>query len=245
MANYNNLKNKPTINNVQLKGSKQFADYGINPIMYDSTTDRLYTVIDGNDVVIKSRIHSHVPEGYTEGQYIQITTATTFIAIPMRGDIDYDVKMTFDNPAQQQVIGYALQANAYFGINIAGKIAAEWSINDENTHGIDDVDPTDVNEIHVEFRSNQRTKLTIAGSDQVSLGYMYETQSYVGYSTFYLNDASGSGVHFNAKIYHAKISNPSGTTLVDLYPCSRDSDSAVGFYDIVSGTFYPVSGELH
>lgn len=245
MANYNNMTNKPTINNVQLKGAKQFADYGINPIMYDAENDNLYTIVDGVEVVIKAHATSPLPEGYSPGSYIQITTATSFIALPLSGEIDYIVKMTFDNPAAKQVIGYALQANAYFGINIAGKIAAEWSINDENTHGIDDVDPTDVNVIHVEFRNGQRVKLTIEGSEQVSLGYMHETRTYGQYSLFYMNDANGSGVHFDAKIYHAMAKNTSGITLIDLYPCSRDSDSAVGFYDIVGDTFYQVSGELH
>jgi len=245
MADYNNLKNKPTINNVQLKGSKQFADYGINPIMYDAVNDNLYTTIDGVDVVIKSHVTSPLPEGYTPGDYIQINTSTPPIAIPVGGDIDYIVKMTFDSPVPKYVIGYRLMANGYFGINIAGKIAAEWSINDANTHGIDDIDPTDVNVIHVEFRSGQRVKLTVDGSEQVSLGYANSMTNYNNFSTFYMNDADSSGVHFDAKIYHAIFNDSSGTKLIELYPCKRDSDSAVGFYDIVSGTFYPVSGELH
>lgn len=40
------------------------------------------------------------------------------------------------------------------------------------------------------------------------------------------------------KLYHVKFTR-GGTVVGDFYPCKRDSDSAPGMYDLVSGTFYP------
>ena len=54
MASYNDLKNKPKINNVEVVGNKSFLDYNICPLMYDSVNHMLYTILtDGTRVDIK------------------------------------------------------------------------------------------------------------------------------------------------------------------------------------------------
>ena len=54
MLNYNDLINKPKINNVEITGAKTFDDFNIYPIKFDSNTRYLYTILqDGTRVNIK------------------------------------------------------------------------------------------------------------------------------------------------------------------------------------------------
>ena len=53
---YNQLSNKPSINSVTLQGNVTDSDLGIQNCIYDSTTDELYTIVDGARVVLVSDI---------------------------------------------------------------------------------------------------------------------------------------------------------------------------------------------
>lgn len=181
-----------------------------------------------------------LPSGYTQGQYLECDANTNIIYIPISGEIEYIARMSFSNPIQGQVIGYELAANAYFGINVANKIAAEWSINDSTTFGIDDKDPSNLNTIHVIFKNNEKITLTIEGSQLISRGYPNALVSdYSRYSSFCLNTANSGGAScVPILLYQATFKDLQGVILMDLYPCTRDSDSAVGLYDITNNTFY-------
>lgn len=179
---------------------------------------------------------SPLPEGYTEAESIEFLTTSDPFSIPMSGELEYVTTMSFTDPQPSQVLGYYLAANAYFGINIDSDIAAEWS----QTGGITDKDPSDVNTIHLVFENGKRSELTIEGSSETSYGYGSSVvDDYSQYSSFYLNSCGGSSV-VPVTIYNADFKSLSGTSIAKLYPCQRDSDNAVGMYDIVSKTFYPI-----
>lgn len=186
-----------------------------------------------------------LPSGYTQGQYLECSSNTDLIYVPISGEIEYIAQMSFSNsiPGTQQyhqVIGYEEAANAYFGINTSGEIAAEWSIDDSTTFGIDDKDPSNLNTIHVIFENGIKTTLTIDGSQVISRGYPnYFINDYSNYSRFYLNGTDSVGsVHVPILLYQATFKNLQGVILMDLYPCTKDSDNTVGLYDITNNIFY-------
>lgn len=196
-----------------------------------------------NGIVLPSTIgiaqQGILPSGYTQGQYLECDANTNIIFIPISGEIEYIAQMSFSNPIQGQVIGYELAANAYFGINVANKIAAEWSISDSTTFGIDDKDPSNLNTIHVIFKNNEKTTLTIEGSQFISKGYPGGFRDYSSYSSFCLNATNSGGAScVPMLLYQATFKNLQGVILMDLYPCTKDSDSTVGLYDIINNTFY-------
>ena len=184
---------------------------------------------------------SDVPQAFTEGTYIKLDSTASNIVVSMSGELDYIVKMSFDNPAAKQILGYNLAANAYFGINISGEIAAEWSVDDTNTHGISDIDPTAANTITVKFRTNERIELTVEGSSEISLGYPSGFPNYSSYTGFTVGSSA-----VPASIYSAVFKDTSGNIISDLRPCKRNKDNVVGLYDVYNGIFYPsTNAELH
>lgn len=54
MKSYNDLMNKPKINNIEITNSKVLEDYNISPIKFDPDTRYLYTILsDGTRINIK------------------------------------------------------------------------------------------------------------------------------------------------------------------------------------------------
>lgn len=62
------------------------------------------------------------------------------------------------------------------------------------------------------------------------------------FSSYTNGEGSGLGNYSYIKLYEFKVWNKDNELQVHLIPCMRKSDSVVGLYDIVSGTFYPNIG---
>lgn len=237
MASYNNLKNKPKINNIEVSGNKTLQDYNISPMQYDEQSHMLYTELgDGTRVDIK--FVSPVPAGYTsiDAIYLNANAVGNF-GIPVGGDLEWNATLAWDVNSSQQCIGFYLAANAYIGITANGEISAEWSIADR---GVPGSDPTAKNTIHAKFVSGQMTELTIDGFQTTSYGYPNGFANYNDYSAFCLNFAPGGG-NVSVTYWHTDLVK-NGETIIDLWPCKRDSDNALGLYDIIGDVFYPIAG---
>lgn len=237
MASYKFLSNKPKINSVEVLGNKELKDYNLTPIMYDDSTRFLYTVLtDGTRVNIKAV--SQLPVGYTSIDAIVLNAnAVSAVMMPIGGDLEWNATLAWSVNASQQCIGFALAANAYIGITANGEVSAEWSIADR---GVPGSDPTAKNTIHAKFVSGQMTELTIDGFATTSYGYPNGFANYNDYSSFGLNIAPGGGI-VSVTYWHTDFVK-NGETIIDLYPCKRDSDNAIGLYDIIAGVFYPIAG---
>lgn len=237
MASYKFLSNKPKINNIEVLGNKTLHDYNVAPMMYDESTQYLYTVLaDGTRVNIK--VVSHVPTGYTQIDAIFLdANAVSTVMMSIGGDLEWNATLAWSANASQQCIGFALAANAYIGITANGEVSAEWSIADR---GVPGSDPTAKNTIHAKFVSGQMTELTIDGFATTSYGYPNGFANYNDYSSFGLNIAPGAGI-VSVTYWHTNFVK-NGETVIDLYPCKRDSDDAIGLYDIIGDIFYPIAG---
>lgn len=184
--------------------------------------------------------HKNTPAGYTDLEYI---VSTSGMACPIQQELEYVLDCAFINPTRQQLMGFYLQANGYFGINIATKIAAEWSINDATTHGIDDADPSERNVIHAKFENNQRVEVTVDGYDDISYGYpsgLVSDYSTIGqFSMFTL--AGNSTTPIPMRFYRGTFKSLSGDVLYDYVPCKRNSDNVVGLYELIHDVFTPLN----
>lgn len=179
-----------------------------------------------------------IPAGYTQIDAIFLNAnAVGSVLMSIGGDLEWNATLAWSVNASQQCIGFALAANAYIGITANGEVSAEWSIADR---GVPGSDPTAKNTIHAKFVSGQMTELTIDGFATTSYGYPNGFANYNDYSSFGLNIAPGGGV-VSVTYWHTDFVK-NGETIIDLYPCKRDSDDVLGLYDIIGGVFYPIAG---
>ena len=236
MASYKFLSDKPKINSNEIVGSKALEEYSVSPIKFDLDTRYLYTILqDGTRVNIKKV--PRVPSGYTDIEKLVFTSSTPAVYFPITGDVEWEATLAWPTNNTEQEIGFELAANAYIGITSNHEISAEWSMPERAIIGSD---PTAKNTIHTKFVSLNMTELTIDGFDQVSYGYPDYMQSYSKYTYFYLNATYNSSI-IQMTYWWCRFTQ-NGNIVYDLYPCKRDSDDALGFYDIIGDTFYPVTG---
>lgn len=83
------------------------------------------------------------------------------------------------------------------------------------------------------------SKIYINGT-QVSTGSKPE-DSGIKFSLYGVG-SNYEGYYTNIRIYDCKLWDLNGNLVRDMYPCRRTADDVLGFYDIVTDTFYPPVG---
>lgn len=236
------LRVMPLFDKYAFEAHNENIECGFDGTVWDTPTATFPISVVFDDTDISSEGGSggggggSVPMAYTKCNYIETKANTPAMSVTISGDSEAIFDVAFTSPAQKQVIGYELAANTYWGINIADEIAAEWSINTSEVHGISGADPTQRNEIHINFTSNKQTELTIKDNPDISYGYNGGFVNYSSYSTYLVNACSGVSGSVPLNIWGITFKQ-NGQVVHNLIPCTRNFDSAIGLYDEYTGIF--------
>lgn len=239
MADYKLLTHKPKINGTEVSGSKELKDYSISPIMYDSVTRYLYTILpDGTRANIKSV--PLIPYEYTQVECIQSGSGQYFnTGINVADDIRFEIKFqSFDKYSWQNF-------GAIFGARKSSKV------NEVQLTTYRDDGSTWSGSFRIGTLSNN-ARLASSGSintvvfDQENNYYVngtlyntFEVSSFTHdqpIAMFALNNNGTITQNGNVRIYYCKFYK-AGVLVRDYIPCVRNSDSTPGMYDRVSKTF--------
>lgn len=205
--------------------------------------------IEGGDyLIVKGKNQSILPSGYSALDYVEIKkeTAQYFMGIvtnvlPDSNNIAIDIDFSFSS--NQSVIfeadarnenGTILMLTQYKGA--LSCFIGNWYIDDTPAFNIPYAP------------KNQKLNLKICcgngryeynGSFSGSGTYKGDDVIYTKKNSIMLGTSYGRDVDF--KLYHFAYSQ-GGEQLCDMYPCIRESDGAIGVYDIVQNAFIVISG---
>jgi len=173
----------------------------------------------------------NLPSGYTQLQYIE-STGTQYIDTGVIPTVENEteIRLTLARTSQTTSEGSGANAN----LNIVNT-TANWRLNGVQTT--------------VPIVDNEFVNIVLK---QTSNGRYYKIKTSEGYGSanaqnnkFYLgklSDVSGSeNYSFNGK-YKACTILENGTIVQNLIPARRNSDSVLGMYDTVTGTFFTNAG---
>lgn len=210
-----------------------------------------------NNGVLKARHQSGLPLGYQKVEYVTNTVsgAKAYISVgglceddKTTGTCEYETTMSFANVNVRQIFGYGgSQRNHYFGVQSTHPEigAAGTGINTQVTLS---TDTKYTFKVKYGRNSSTNTELWVYDDNGNLLpnGYnkngMYlgaETSKYFIFKSNYTGIAGATG----CKFYGAKIWFDN-TQVGNLIPCVRNSDSAIGVYNTVDGTFWAKVGNV-
>ena len=179
-----------------------------------------------------------LPNGYTPLEYIA-ATGTQYIDTDVAKTSNvfrFETKVSFADNNSRYLIGTSGTSPDYCGRASDGKFELNFSMRTTMSSGIDQVVQMDYygdkNETHLTVTKGNETETLTAGR-----GSSTPDKDFVVFAN------NSSSVHriLNGKIYMAKI-YIDNVLQADLVPARRDSDNAVGMYDLVAGAFRENAG---
>lgn len=188
-----------------------------------------------------------LPSEYTQVDYIQ-SSGTQYIdlnyILKNSNSVELRVKASDNNSSTKMIFGSRAGASDNnFSINITDRVTLDYNNSNYNTYRA--VYNYEVDKEYILYIS--KSKRTIYDGNRNVLvensTICNDTITTPQNATlFYINPKPSNTWYIpNAKVYTCKIWND--TTLVrDMIPCYRNSDSAVGMYDLVNNVFYTNSG---
>lgn len=196
-------------------------------------------IVYGEDVI---KNDFALPEGYTEVEYIE-STGTQYIdtGISAPNGFSCDLTISFDQIGQMKgIIGSHDVAAPYNRNYLAITVSNGWEIGafDNDTYGAGQV--AQGSKYRVQFCNvSNSIDLVVNGTDMNAEQFATSTAR-SALSVYIL------GLHYQnnelpvaAKLYGAKVkAGASGEWAVNLVPCVRDSDGAVGMFDTVNNAFH-------
>lgn len=195
---------------------------------------------------------SKLPIGYTEVEYITseyLSVSLTDGAYILtnyyptestRIVIDFQAKSTTAEHRRLFGAGHCCQNNIAYVFNMEQKYTASnreytYRCGSGSTWAHTNV-PFDLERHTVDFNNNGIIYL-----DNTQIGQRQTTPFTTSYSLFLFtnnnNGSAGTTQFFIGRIYSCKMYE-SDTLIRDFVPCTRDSDSKVGLYDVVNDVFY-------
>lgn len=194
---------------------------------------------DYQDSISKYEDTIKVPSGYTQVEYIE-SSGTQYIdtGISPTTNTGFKIKAscTTENNSDKVLIGSRVGSNRFWldfdgtqsPPNFMYGFGSYYSAGNYSTN----------TDYEISFNYNGSKELIINNNTYSMSGSPDYTDSVPIY-LFRANYSSAFAGNF--KVYYCQIYN--GTTIVrDLVPCIRNSDSAIGMYDLVSKTFFTNAG---
>lgn len=191
---------------------------------------------------------SPFPSGYTEVEYIQ-NNASGYVITNLKDDDDYDeLYLEFKDFASQTGSVMGASSSAATGCEIRWNTTSSTDYNNiakafgyrKNSLNADN-QPTG-NGYYRFYFSGGDAYIDLSGNSQVKLN---GTSNLTGYkiALFGRNGSAGGSVSANTKYKLVRFwAKKNGAYVCDYVPCKRDSDSNVGLYDIINGTYVAGSG---
>ena len=213
----------------------------------------MHATIDGNNYVFSGDSQSgyewvynqsRLPVGYTEVEYVEnVTPNKAYIDTGFKPNqntrVIADLQYVRTN-THPRAFGCGAWDSVGYIFNAENGIPGEWrwkfgsNGNAWLTTGV----ASDLNRHKVEINNgNLYLDDVVIGSTTVTT---FQLTDNIGLFCFIQNGSQGgssSGEYMFGKFYSFKIYD-NGTLVRDFVPCTRDSDSKVGMYDIVGGAFY-------
>lgn len=223
----------------------------INKVATDSTINKMYYGGDLAYQYISTTPSSRLPDGYTEVEYVE-NTGSVGLDLGVTANQDTRIVVTMqtvtdtNNGRLLGCGGYDRRDNGWqfnFESGSEGTLHISWGTiagwteysyyGDYNVHEYD----WDKNNFYVDKgTANEFSATTTYGT--------FETTDTIGLFCNKQNAYGGLENFWKGKCFSCKLYDD-GTLIKDLIPCTRDSDSKAGMYDIVNNVFfYPPSGDL-
>lgn len=210
-----------------------------------------------NNGVLKARHESGLPLGYQKVEYVTNTVSGTNAYISVgglcednktTGTCEYETTMSFANVNIRQIFGYGgSQRNHYFGIQSTHpEIGATGT--GINTQVTLSTDTKYTFKVKYGRDSSTNTELWVYDDNGNLLPNGYNTNNmYLGVETsnYFIFKSNYTGIAgvTGCKFYGAKIWFDN-TQVGNLIPSVRNSDSAIGVYNTVDGTFWTKVGDV-
>lgn len=167
-----------------------------------------------------------LPAGYIRLEYIQ-ATGTQYINTGVTGHARWEFDIQFTNTTKRQLMGYYGNGDEYWGVQTNGR----YGVTSGNV-GYAGKRHTIVHNYMSGAATLQVQNDTIGVGGNTSLGSNQ-------YQLFSIMGASGYQCH--AKLWRCRCVQ-SGSLIRDFIPAMRNSDGAIGLFDIVNNVFYGNAG---
>lgn len=175
---------------------------------------------------------SRVPKGYTEVEYVQNTTQAY---INTNLQIYSSTTNSFEVEAKLIAAKHDSQMyqNIFTCMSEAGEPYQGFVYRYQSNNVVGTSLPSGENTFTVVNNSDSTQTVTVtSSSSQRTYSHTYPLALFCG-----LNSSRAPFRFTNSKFYYCTI-KMNGSLIMELIPCTRDSDSIAGMYDIVNNTFY-------
>ena len=217
----------------------------------DSLWTKLYPVLRDTDNAIglysvasgtfyPSNFNRFIYKGCTPVQSVTTDGAGAYFEIPeITGGAKLVIDCNFINQNRQQFSGFYGNTGCYFGCDENGILIAD---SDSSWHPRYNIDATVRRLYEVVIQEGQTNKVGIYDSVQIEEGYgCFQDLSNLPFTIGKLPPTSD--YNCDLTIYSAKFYDlTTNALLLDLRPCLRVSDTAIGLFDLLTGTFYGNAG---
>ncbi len=222
------------------------SDYELSGVLAEGTST-ITVFYEGKTATFTVNVTKFELVGYTQYSYLQ-GDGNSYIdtGVKPNQDTKFEIKTARNSATEVFTPLEAWGSGYYFGLNTSGAYLCWcWGVsypyvqNSNNTTG-EYVFSNDKGLLY-----NNGTEVCNAHSESINRPSAEDLIFSIDYSMFmFANNSSGSPTSIstnNTEIYYCKIWN--GDTLVrDFIPVKRDSDNAIGMYDLVTKTFFENKG---
>lgn len=201
------------------------------------------TLIAGTDLEIVNATTPKLPTGYTELEWLQSDRAC-YIDLGVISYGNDEVEQKYQRPST-----FSSNVTSWFG-SMQNSAVPRFSIGATSSSGVfagfnftKTLAEYD-NNIHI-ITLRKVGGTYYAGIDGVTASYVPSSASTNPSINSYLFARNGNPITYDGtgtRIFYHKQNRYDGTPLLDLVPARRDSDNALGMYDLVSNTFLGNSG---
>lgn len=245
---YDEIQNPP--NNISFSSMTEAESYECPWVGMKATIDGVSYTFSGDSQSGYEWVQntSRLPSGYTEVEYIESPTTSEYPYIDTSFKPNQNTRVIADLQYTQtnthprafgcgmwNSVGYIFNAENGIG---ASNASWKWKFGANSNNWLTTNIQTDFNRHTVEINNgNLYLDNTLVGSTTVTT---FQLSDNIGLFGFIYNGQLGgtsAGEYMTGKFYSFKIYD-NGTLVRDFVPCTRDSDSKVGMYDIVNDVFY-------
>ena len=193
---------------------------------------------------------SRLPSGYTEVEYVE-STGNTGLNLGTTANQDTRIVAVMQT-VTSTLYGRLLGAGSYdktnaiqfdYEIGANGTLNVSWGTVAGWTTYSNCIGDTDVHEYDWDKNYFYRDKGTVNEFSATTTFGNFQTTDPIALFCNYHQAFGGMENYWNGRCYSCQVYDD-GTLIRDLVPCTRDSDSKAGMYDIVNDVFYyPPSGK--
>lgn len=223
--------------------SIDLSNYATQTDLTNGLATKQDTLIAGTDLEIVSATTPRLPEGFTELEWLQSDGACYIdLGIISYGNDEVEQKYQRPSTFESSII-------SWFG-SIQNSAVPRFSIGASSQSGVfagfNFTKPLAEYDNNIHIISLKKVGSTYyAGFDEATASYAPTSASTNPSINSYLFARNSSTITYDGtgtRIFYHKQNRFDGTPLLDLVPAKRDSDNALGMYNLVSNTFLGNSG---